>query len=123
MSPNSSTRAKHWVCRRDDLPAGGRLLVTVEGRSIGLFESAGRIYAIHNRCPHMGGALCAGRVGGTTLPTDRYEFVYGRDGSVLRCAWHGWEFDLTTGESILDVRLRAKTFDVEVEGDHVYLAF
>ena len=55
-----------------DLASGERRLVDVEGRSIGIFNVNGEYYALHNRCPHMGGALCAGPVTGTTVAGDRY---------------------------------------------------
>ena len=114
-------RARHLACRRGDVPAGGRLLVTVNGLSIGLFDVDGKIHALHNRCPHMAGTLCAGRVTGTTLPVDGYEFVYGHEGTVLRCAWHGWEFDIRTGESTCGVKYRAKRFEVLVENNDIFV--
>ena len=35
-------------------------LVTIEGREIGVFNVHGEFYALRNRCPHQGGALCKG---------------------------------------------------------------
>ena len=115
-----SRRARrHVVCSVDALPAGGRLIVEVEGRSIGVFNVAGRLYALHNRCPHKRGALCEGPITGTVLPTPDRDFRYGRDGEIVRCAGHGWEFDIRTGEAIADPRVRARTYPVEVDGDDV----
>ena len=39
-----------------------------------------------------------------------------REGEILRCPWHGWEFDITTGRSIVNShRTRVKTYEVTVE--------
>ncbi|HLK16524.1 MAG TPA: Rieske 2Fe-2S domain-containing protein, partial [Fimbriimonadaceae bacterium] len=58
------------------------------------------------------------------------EIFVEREGEILRCPWHGWEFDLATGESVCDPQgyrvkkypvaveqLRAETYPVELEGD------
>ena len=91
------------------------------GRSIGVFTIDGRFYALRDRCPHKGGPLCEGRVGGTTLPTRDRGFAYGRDGQILRCAWHGWEFDITTGRARADPTVCAHTDAVTVEDGQVVL--
>lgn len=110
---------EHLVCRVEELGPGERLIVAVRGRDIGIFNVDGRLYALHDRCPHRGGPLCQGRVGGTTLPTDGYAFRYGRDGEILRCAWHGWEFDLATGRALADPRIAARTYPVHVRDGHI----
>jgi nitrite reductase (NADH) small subunit len=109
------------VCRASEVPPGSRRIVEVEGRSIGVFNVAGRFYALHNGCPHRGGALCLGPVGGTALPTDDRSYAYGREGEILRCAWHGWEFDITTGEALVDPSVRARTYPVTVEDGAVVM--
>ena len=106
---------RHVVCAAADLPAGARRIVEVRGRSIGVFNVDGRLYALLNRCPHRGGPLCEGRVGGTTLPVRRHAFAYGRDGSILRCAWHGWEFDIASGRALVDPTVQARGYPVAVE--------
>ena len=52
------------ACAVRDVPPGERRIVEIEGRSIGVFNVDGRFYALHNGCPHKGGPLCEGRVGG-----------------------------------------------------------
>ena len=108
-------RVRHVVCAVSAIPPGGRRIVDVRGRSIGLFNVDGRFYALRNGCPHKGGPLCEGPVGGTTLPTDGYTFEYGREGEIVRCAWHGWEFEIATGRALADPRVRARTYPVDVE--------
>ena len=102
-----------------DLAPGERKIVEVDGKSIGLFNVRGNFYALHNRCPHMGGNLCAGPVTGTTLPTERTEFIYGREGELVRCGWHGWEFEIKSGICTVDRKLRAKVYPVTVEDGEI----
>ena len=55
------------VCPAAELPPGGRKLVTVEGREIGVFNVEGWLHALSNRCPHGGAAICAGTIVGLSL--------------------------------------------------------
>lgn len=112
---------RHLACRASDLPPGERILCDLDGTSVGLFNVAGRYFALQNRCPHRGGALCAGPVTGTTLPANDFRYVYGREGEIIRCAWHGWEFEIATGRSLIDPSIKAKTFPVEVEAGDVFV--
>jgi 3-phenylpropionate/trans-cinnamate dioxygenase ferredoxin subunit len=111
------------VCTVDELPPGTRRTVTVDGRSIAVFNVAGLLYAVRNVCPHQGAELCRGTVGGTMIPSDPYVYEYGLDGRVLRCPWHGWEFDLATGEKLFDPasRARVRTYEARVEDGVVVL--
>lgn len=104
-----------------DLQPGERRIIEVNGRSIGLFNIAGEYYALHNRCPHMGGNLCQGPVTGTTLVSDSAQFIYGRVGEILRCAWHGWEFDIKNGQCLVDGRIRARSYPVTIENNELFL--
>lgn len=108
--------ARTVVCRAEELPAGARRVVSVGGRSIGVLNVEGRYYALRDVCPHQGAPLCSGTVGGTMLPSAPYEYVFGLEGRILRCPWHGWQFDLETGRSLFDPeRVRVKTYPVAVE--------
>ena len=114
-------KKKYVACRSSDLPLGERVILNLDGKSIGLFNIGGRFYALHNRCPHTGGPLCLGPITGTALPTTERKFEYGREGSILRCAWHGWEFEIETGQSLADPKIRARTYAVTVEDGTVFV--
>ncbi len=60
------------------------------------------------------------RVGGTTLPSPPGEFRWGREGEILACPWHGWEFDLLTGEGLADKR-KLRLYPVSIEEDTVFI--
>lgn len=108
--------AKHVVAKVDDIPVGERKIVEVAGRSIGVFNVHGEFYALRNRCPHQGGTLCEGQLSGFATATVPGQYAYTRHGEILRCPWHGWEFDVKTGQSWLDPEcMRVKRYDVHVE--------
>ena len=111
--------ARHVVARVDEIPAGGRKIVRLEGREVGIFNLEGGFYALKNSCPHQAARVCLGRVVGTTLPSDVYEFRYGHEGRILRCPWHSWEYDITTGQSVFDASVRVVTYPVEVANGEI----
>lgn len=107
---------RHVVGKVDEIGTGERKIVEVEGRSVGVFNVNGTFHAIRNRCPHQGAPLCKGKIAGTTLPSKPGEYVWGREGEIVRCPWHGWEFDLTTGESVFNPhRMKVKAYEVTLE--------
>jgi nitrite reductase/ring-hydroxylating ferredoxin subunit len=107
---------KYVVATGDEIPPGGRKIVTVAGRSIGVFNVDGEYYALRNRCPHQGGALCEGKLWGVLKADAPGAFEYDRRREILTCPWHGWEFFLRTGQSwCAPDRLRVRRYDVSVE--------
>jgi nitrite reductase/ring-hydroxylating ferredoxin subunit len=105
------------VGRASEIPPGERKIVEVGGRSIGVFNVEGRYYALRNSCPHQGAPLCLGSIQGTFEESRPGEYVWGREGRILRCPWHGWEFDLTTGRSVFNPhRTRVRSYEVTVDG-------
>src|SRR5690349_6005104 len=108
--------AKHRVGTTAEIGPGQRKIVEVEGISIGVFNVSGTFYALRNRCPHQGAPLCMGSLKGTTLPSQPGEYAWGREGEILRCPWHGWEFDVCTGRSICNPnRVRVRSYEVSLE--------
>ena len=85
-----------------DFPIGIFKIVDIDGREIGITQlKNGEFRAVRNVCPHKGAPVCKGTIGGTHLPSGVGELVYGRDGEILTCPWHGFEFDLLTGEELI----------------------
>lgn len=113
---------RHAIGTLDEFPPGSARIVEVRGRSIGVFNVDGRFYAMRNVCPHHGAPLCLGRVTGRMLPSRPYEYEYGQEGEILRCPWHGYEFSLQDGRSLLHPEtLRARSYPVEVESGEVFV--
>jgi nitrite reductase/ring-hydroxylating ferredoxin subunit len=108
-------RAWHEVCSVDELAAAGRVITRIGGRDIGVvLDRDGGAHALRNRCPHAGAPLCLGRV------RERERGEPGRYAAqVLRCPWHGWEFDLPSGRCPEDPAMRVAVYPVRIEGGRV----
>src|SRR6202521_1145642 len=108
-----------WVVGTiDEIPPGQRKIVDVAGRTIGVFNVGGDFFALLNRCPHQGGPLCTGNTLGFLRSAGVGEFIYSRPGEVIRCPWHGWEFDLRTGSSWFDPRrVRVRRYPARLEAE------
>ena len=113
--------SRHVVARLNELPPGSRRIVQIDGREIGVFNVQGSFYALRNLCPHRSGPLCLGRVRPLVLAAGLYQVDYARDGEILKCPWHQWEFDLKTGQALYDPHLRVKTYRAVEEGDEVVI--
>jgi len=87
-----------------DFPEGEGRVVRVEGKKVAVFRVSGRLLAIQDTCPHMASSFVeSGRL----------------HGKRVTCGWHGWSFDLVTGQGDRSKDLR--TYAVEIEDDSVYL--
>lgn len=84
----------------------GPVRVAVDGKTYLIHRTASGVRAYRNVCPHQYGPVLEGRLDAEA-------------GRVI-CPWHGWEFDLATGENPL-IDLRLSSLDVVVDGDDVYL--
>ena len=113
-------KRQYVVARIGEIPPGARRIVQLEGHSIGVFNVHGHFVAVLNLCPHEFAPVCLGRLGGTTLPSAPGEWLWGREGEILACPWHGWEFDLLTGACLTDKR-RLRMYEVKIEDDQVIL--
>jgi 3-phenylpropionate/trans-cinnamate dioxygenase ferredoxin subunit len=110
--------AKHVVGTVEEIPPGGRKIVEVAGRSIGVFNVGGEFFALRNSCPHQGGPLCLGPISGLVWSTGPGDYRYDRPGEILRCPWHGWEYDVRTGQSWVDPRkVRVRRYEVSLESE------
>lgn len=110
----------HDVGTAGSVAPGEALVVELEGREVAVFNLDGEYHALLNWCAHQGGPACEGPVGGTyearfdpaTLTVER-EWV--RDGRVVTCPWHGWEYDIASGDCLSDPSVHLPTYPVRVE--------
>ncbi|MFT3866743.1 MAG: Rieske (2Fe-2S) protein [Solirubrobacterales bacterium] len=114
--PSVKSKRRYSVAQVDEIPPGTRKIVSIEGRSVGVFNVDGEFFALKNRCPHAGGPLCRGDMTGHVTSEEPGEFAFSRAGEILRCPWHGWEFDIRTGECWFDPDgLRVRRYEVSIE--------
>jgi nitrite reductase/ring-hydroxylating ferredoxin subunit len=91
------------VASTSDLKPGAAITVDAHGKSIALFNVAGRIYATDNACLHQGAPLGEGIL----------------QGEIVACPWHMWEWNVRTGEKLGESSLKLATYPVEVEGTDI----
>jgi nitrite reductase/ring-hydroxylating ferredoxin subunit len=122
QSPRQTKQRKRIVvAQAQELPPGERKIVAVNGREIGVFNVKGEYYALLNYCPHRAGPLCHGRVGPLVTSEDVYQVAFEREGEILKCPWHMWEFDIRTGRALFDPKMIVRTYEVRQEGSEVIL--
>ena len=106
---------------RDAPPEGSVRMLDLGKHRVGLYRVGEQLYALADRCPHRGAPLCAGLVA-TPIEADGGMLALGREHSIVRCPWHKWEYDIATGRSLVDERLRVRTYAVRIDGDEVVVS-
>jgi 3-phenylpropionate/trans-cinnamate dioxygenase ferredoxin subunit len=110
--------ARHVVGPLSELPPGTRRRVEIDGRAIAIFNVDGELYALRDVCPHQGAPLSAGVVCGELKAERPGEYRFESTRRHVKCPWHGWEYDLATGQSWYDPGPggdRVRSFQVTVE--------
>lgn len=107
--------SKHVVARVEEIPPGGRKLVQVAGRDVLVLNLGGQFYGLLDRCPHNGGSLCKGTITSVVESPEPGVYNLTRPGAMIRCPWHGWAYDIRTGQSWCEPdRTKTVTFPVAV---------
>ncbi len=96
----------HKAAELDELPDGRVKSATCGLATVCLTHFQGKYAALDNKCPHQGGPLGEGSI----------------ENGLLRCPWHGWDYDPLTGKSPDGFDDGIATYDVEVREDGVYVA-
>ena len=107
---------KYVVATVDEIPPGQRKVVQIAQRSVGVFNVKGKFYAIRNQCPHAGGPMCEGVTSGLVRSDSPGSYDYIMRGEIIRCPWHGWEFEIATGQSWFDpAKTKVRAYPTAVE--------
>ena len=94
----------HRLCPTAECPPGTSRELVAGDRIVALFNVDGQFHALDGICPHQGGPLGKGKL----------------QGCIVTCPWHGFQFDVTTGQHQASASLRQPQFTVKVEGDEVW---
>jgi len=97
----------NWIpiAAATDIPPGEAREFVAAGRMIALFHVDGEFHALDGICPHQGGPLGKGAVSGCTIT----------------CPWHGWQYDVRTGQHKTIASLVHERFEVKVEDGQVWV--
>jgi nitrite reductase (NADH) small subunit len=93
------------VARVEDVPPGTiRPFKAGDAETeIALAHCDGGFYALQGHCLHLQGPLGEGRL----------------EECVLSCPWHGWQYDVRTGQNEFDLAIQLQTYDVQVDDGEV----
>lgn len=79
--------------------------VNVEGKEIAIFKVSDQFFAIENNCSHRGGPLSEGDL----------------DGNVVTCPWHGFQFDVMTGNCATQSAFKQSKYNVQLKDDEIWI--
>jgi nitrite reductase/ring-hydroxylating ferredoxin subunit len=117
--------AEWLVGKVSDIKDGDRKIVTAGKREIGVFHKDGAFYAYSNTCLHQGGPACEGMITKNVVDViDNQNLYQGQsygDETHFVCPWHGYEYDLKTGECIGDRKLKLRKYDIVKRGEEIYV--
>jgi nitrite reductase (NADH) small subunit len=91
------------VARVEDVPPGSVRPFTVGETEIALAHCNGGFYAVQGHCLHLQGPLGHGKL----------------EECVLTCPWHGWQYDIRTGQNEFDLAIQLQVYDVQVDNGDV----
>jgi len=88
-----------------EVPPGTIRELQIDGKTVALANVEGKFYAIENTCLHRGGPLGQGVLQGKTVT----------------CPWHGWDYDVTSGKTVMNPAVGVSCYKVEVHGEDIFV--
>lgn len=117
--------AEWFVAKASELADGDRRIVTAGKREIGVFHKDGAYHAYANTCLHQGGPACEGllinNVVDVVTPDRLYHGQTFGDDVHFVCPWHGYEYDIKSGECIGNRKQKLRKFEVVKRGEEIYV--
>lgn len=105
---------KYVVAEVDSFAEREIRAVEANGKNLVLLRLGEEFFALADRCPHGGAKLSGGRVSNTVESDEPGDYRVCRQGEMLKCPWHGWEYDVRTGQSWSDPKsTRTRAFAAE----------
>lgn len=108
---------KHPLFPQVELGPGDVRRVTLDGVAVVVVRTAaGELRALRDICPHQGARLSNGKLEAAVDGPAVGHYSLSEDRTILRCPWHGYEFDVETGRCLADASSRVRAYPVTVEG-------
>lgn len=109
-----------YFCDLNELIKDKFIIKNIEGRSLGATLVNNEYKVILNICPHEGAELCKGVIKNTITSDKVGEFTLNPKKKLIVCPWHRWEFDLTTGKSLLNIPEKIIMFETFIKKNKLY---
>jgi nitrite reductase/ring-hydroxylating ferredoxin subunit len=93
------------AAKQQDIEEGKGIVADCAGTPVAIFKIGGNLHAIHNTCVHRGGPLGEGEC----------------EGTIVTCPWHGWRYDVTTGQSPDNPKAQVRCYQLKLEGDDIFV--
>lgn len=114
-----------YICDADELQPGERITLTVKKKKIGVLNIDGTYHALSNICPHQRGPVCEGavknKIEGEFVESGKPIKEFHSDTVTISCPYHGWEYDIETGDHVGDSRFSIPTYNVIEEDGEIYV--
>ncbi len=93
------------AAKKDEVPPGTVSEFQLDGKTVAIANVDGKFFVIDGVCLHRGGPLGQGEL----------------DRNVLTCPWHGWQYDVTTGKTLVNPAVGVATYAIELRGDDLFV--
>lgn len=119
--------AEYSIIEANELDVGERIVVEIDGKEIGIFNIEGEYFAVLNWCVHQSGPTCEGKLTGTLEANYDSEkkvvtTTWEQEGEVICCPWHGWEYNVKSGDCLSNNKLRIPTYPVHVDDGEIVVS-
>ena len=113
--------AEQFVGKASEFKDGDRQIVRIGEQEIGIFKHEGSFYAYSNFCLHQGGPSCEGltiaRVEERLRPDKTSMGLHFTNDMNFVCPWHGYEYDMKTGEHVANRKLKLKKYEIVADAE------
>jgi nitrite reductase/ring-hydroxylating ferredoxin subunit len=118
--------AERLIGKISEFKDGDRRTIIAGDKEIGVFKDKGKYYAYSNYCLHQGGPACEGmtmpKVEERIMPDKTSRGLYFSDTEMhFVCPWHGYEYDMKTGECVSNRKLKLRRYEVVEKGDDLFV--
>ena len=115
-----------FVCKDIEMKDGDVRIIRHNRLEVGVYRYGGSYYAYRNHCLHQGGPACEGliiaKVEERIAPDKTSKGLYFSDTEThFVCPWHGYEYDIKTGECVSDRKLKLRRYKIVQRGEDVYV--
>lgn len=117
---------EQFVCKSSEFKDGERQIIRIGDDEIGVFKHEGEFFAYSNYCVHQGGPACEGLIIARVEERLRHDktsmgLFFSEKEMSFACPWHGYEYDMRTGQHIADRRVRLRKYPVLQKGEDIYV--